>query len=64
MNKSMIDGIIPEPTGGAHTNYHEVFTNVKTEINKHLSKLGKIKPEKRIEMRIDKFSSMGSIIQD
>jgi acetyl-CoA carboxylase carboxyl transferase subunit alpha len=64
LKNKLIDGIIPEPTGGAHTNFQEVFTNVKSEINKHLSKLNKIKPEKRIEMRIDKFSSMGSIIQD
>jgi acetyl-CoA carboxylase carboxyl transferase subunit alpha len=64
LKNKLIDGIIPEPTGGAHTNFQEVFTNVKTEINKHLSKLTKIKPEKRIEMRIDKFSAMGSIIQD
>ena len=64
LKNKLIDGIIPEPTGGAHTNYHEVFTNVKTEINKHLSKLSKLKPEKRIEMRIDKFSAMGSIVQD
>jgi acetyl-CoA carboxylase carboxyl transferase subunit alpha len=64
LKNKLIDGIIPEPTGGAHTNFHEVFTNVKIEINKHLTKLNKIKPEKRIEMRIDKFSAMGSIIQD
>jgi acetyl-CoA carboxylase carboxyl transferase subunit alpha len=64
LKNKLIDGIIPEPTGGAHTNFNEVFSNVKTEINKHLSKLGKIKPEKRIEMRIDKFSAMGSIVQD
>jgi acetyl-CoA carboxylase carboxyl transferase subunit alpha len=64
LKNKLIDGIIPEPTGGAHTNFQEVFTNVKSEINKHLSKLTKIKPEKRIEMRIDKFSAMGSIIQD
>ena len=64
LKNKLIDGIIPEPTGGAHTNFNEVFTNVKTEINKHLTKLSKIKPEKRIEMRIDKFSAMGSIIQD
>lgn len=63
LKNKLIDGIIPEPTGGAQTNYNEVFTNVKTEINKHLSKLTKIKPDKRIEMRINKFSSMGSIIQ-
>jgi acetyl-CoA carboxylase carboxyl transferase subunit alpha len=64
LKNKLIDGIIPEPTGGAHTNFQEVFSNVKNEINKHLSKLTKIKPEKRIEMRIDKFSAMGSIVQD
>jgi acetyl-CoA carboxylase carboxyl transferase subunit alpha len=64
LKNKLIDGIIPEPTGGAHTNYHEVFSTVKAELKKHLDKLVKIKPEKRVENRIDKFSSMGSFIEE
>lgn len=62
MNKNgLIDGIIPEPLGGAHRNPEEVFTTVKAEIKKHLKDLGKMKPEKRIDQRIEKFSAMGVV---
>ena len=62
MNKNgLIDGVIPEPLGGAHRNHAEVFATVKTEIKKYLKELGKIKPEKRIDQRIEKFSSMGVV---
>jgi acetyl-CoA carboxylase carboxyl transferase subunit alpha len=63
MKNKLIDGMIPEPTGGAHSNYDEIFRNVKTEIKKHLSKLNKMKPEKRVHERIEKFSKMGSYIE-
>jgi acetyl-CoA carboxylase carboxyl transferase subunit alpha len=60
MKNKLIDGVIPEPVGGAHTNYNEILKTVKAEIQKHLTKLNKMKPEKRIEERINKFSSMGA----
>jgi acetyl-CoA carboxylase carboxyl transferase subunit alpha len=63
MKNKLIDGVIAEPIGGAHTNYNEIFHNVKSEVKKHLDKLVKMKPEKRIEKRIEKFSSMGSFIE-
>lgn len=63
MKNKLIDGVIPEPIGGAHTNYNEIFKTVKSEVNKHLDKLVKIKPEKRIEARIKKFSDMGSFLE-
>lgn len=61
IKNGLIDGVIPEPLGGAHRNHEEIFTTVKQEILKHLSELKKIKPEKRIEQRIEKFSSMGVV---
>ncbi len=63
MQNKLIDGIIPEPIGGAHTNYNEIFKTVKTEVLKHLDKLSKMKPEKRVEGRIKKFSEMGSFLE-
>lgn len=55
----LIDGIIKEPIGGAHTNPQETFKNVKEEIIKQLEKLSKMEPDKRTQKRIDKFCSMG-----
>jgi len=57
----LIDGVIKEPIGGAHRNIEEMFTTVKAEILKHLNSLDKIKPEDRINQRIDKFSAMGVV---
>lgn len=57
----LIDGIIPEPVGGAHRNHEEVCETVKQEIKKHLKVLKKLDPEDRINQRIDKFSAMGVV---
>lgn len=61
LEHKLIDGIIPEPLGGAHTNHEEVFKTVKEEILKHITTLEKLKPKKRIEERIEKFCAMGVV---
>lgn len=57
----LIDGVIKEPLGGAHNNQEEAFDLVKKEIQKHLSKLKGMNPQKRIDARIKKFASMGVV---
>ncbi len=59
LKNKLIDGIIAEPSGGAHSNYKEMFSTVKKEILHQLSDLDKLDPEERINQRIDKFCSMG-----
>ena len=55
MNSShLVDGIIPEPIGGAHSNPLEMFVTVKSEILKNLKLLKAMSPEERIQKRIDK----------
>jgi len=55
----LIDGIIKEPVGGAHSDRAGVFKKVKTEIKKQLLELTAINPDVRIEERINKFCDMG-----
>jgi acetyl-CoA carboxylase carboxyl transferase subunit alpha len=55
----IIDGIIPEPAGGAHWDYAEAATLVKTTILQSLKELAAIDPQKRIEQRVEKFGKMG-----
>ena len=55
----LIDGIIPEPDGGAHWSYAEAAENLKKQILTALSELKDIDPEKRVNNRIEKFSKMG-----
>jgi acetyl-CoA carboxylase carboxyl transferase subunit alpha len=59
----LIDGIIKEPCGGAHTNPEEMYVLVKKEIQKHLPKLKELDKEKLVEKRIDKFCSMGVVVE-
>ena len=57
----LVDGVIKEPLGGAHTNPEEAFQLVKNEILNHLSSLKKMSSEDRINQRIEKFCSMGVV---
>ncbi len=59
MKLNLIDGIIKEPLGGAHSNPEEMFEIVKSEIKKHLVTLKKMDDQERIDKRIEKFCSMG-----
>jgi len=55
----LVDGVIPEPAGGAHAFPDEMATTLKKYIVKTLKELNDIDPEKRISDRIEKFSHMG-----
>ncbi len=57
----LVDGIIPEPLGGAHKDLKWMAAKVKETIISSLKELDKIIPEKRIEQRIEKFCSMGVV---
>jgi len=57
----LIDGIINEPLGGAHTEPEKMIQVLKKHILKTLDELDKINPQERISQRIDKFSSMGVV---
>ncbi|MBD3630255.1 acetyl-CoA carboxylase carboxyltransferase subunit alpha [Cyclobacterium sp.] len=57
----LIDAIIEEPLGGAHRNMQDMAVRIKNQIIAALSELDKMKPEKRIEKRIDKFCAMGIV---
>ena len=57
----LVDGIIPEPLGGAHADRDAMFAQVKKEIKKHLNKLVPMDADKRIDQRIREFASMGVV---
>ncbi|TND03197.1 MAG: acetyl-CoA carboxylase carboxyl transferase subunit alpha [Bacteroidetes bacterium] len=59
----LVDGIIPEPLGGAHTSPEEIFATVKAEILKHLGELSPVNADERITRRIDKFCKMGVVVE-
>lgn len=57
--QGIIDVIVPEPPGGAHRNPEKMASILKGILLEELKPLSKLKPEKLIEKRIDKFSKMG-----
>ncbi|MEQ9220487.1 MAG: acetyl-CoA carboxylase carboxyltransferase subunit alpha [Cyclobacteriaceae bacterium] len=60
LKNNLIDGIIKEPLGGAHTDLKPSSLELKKAIFKALKELEKLSVEKRIEQRIDKFCAMGA----
>ncbi|MCH6234416.1 acetyl-CoA carboxylase carboxyltransferase subunit alpha [Cognataquiflexum rubidum] len=60
-NNGLIDGIIAEPLGGAHKDMQTMAKTIKATIIEALKELDKIKPEKRIDQRIEKFCAMGVV---
>ena len=57
--QGIIDRIIPEPLGGAHRNPPQAAEILKGVLLEEIAKLKKIKVDKLIEKRIEKFSKMG-----
>ncbi len=63
LEQKLIDRIIPEPVGGAHKDHKEAAALLKTVLKEELSQLVKIKPEKLVEARLEKFGKMGAYIE-
>jgi acetyl-CoA carboxylase carboxyl transferase subunit alpha len=63
LEQKLIDRIVPEPLGGAHTNYKEAASFLKNVIIEELTNLVKLKPEKLVENRLEKFGKMGEYIE-
>lgn len=55
----LVDDIIPEPLGGAHTNREETFASVRKYIVDTYGSLVKLSTEKLIEKRMEKYFEMG-----
>ncbi len=56
----IIDRIVPEPLGGAHRSHQQAAAILKDILIQELQGLKKIKKDKLVEKRIEKFSKMGS----
>jgi len=64
LKNGLIDGIIKEPVGGAHNDHLQAFENVKAEILSQYNSLKRLKPENRINARIEKYGGMGVYVED
>ncbi len=57
----LVDEIINEPLGGAHTFPKETFKLVKKSIKKSILEFSNLKPNDLVKKRIEKFSNMGVV---
>lgn len=57
--QKIIDDIIPEPIGGAHKNPKQMYDIMKKHLSKELKALSKIKLDKLVNQRQEKFLQMG-----
>ncbi len=63
LGNGLVDGIIPEPLGGAHHDPEVAYQNIKQAILSSLDELADMDSEERISKRIDKFSRMGVVVE-
>ena len=59
MELKVIDGVIKEPRGGAHRDHEAAAEAVKKQILTSLKRLKKMKADKIVSQRIEKYSSIG-----
>ncbi|NLK08175.1 MAG: acetyl-CoA carboxylase carboxyltransferase subunit alpha [Firmicutes bacterium] len=59
MSIEAIDGIVPEPFGGAHKNHEEAAANLKKSINNALKEIISVPVDALVEQRLRRFRKMG-----
>ncbi len=57
----IIDDVIPEPVGGAHTDHPAAAEQVRKFLKKHLAELRELSPEELCEQRYNKLRAMSFI---
>jgi acetyl-CoA carboxylase carboxyl transferase subunit alpha len=58
--QGLIDQVVPEPLGGAHTNWDKAAALVKAAVLGAFEELAGLGPDQLVEQRYQKFSRMGS----
>jgi acetyl-CoA carboxylase carboxyl transferase subunit alpha len=59
----VIDGIVPEPTGGAHRDARSAADNLRKAIVENLDMLAEIPIPSLLQRRLDKYSEMGAYLE-
>jgi acetyl-CoA carboxylase carboxyl transferase subunit alpha len=64
LRHGMIDGIIPEPPEGAHTDYETAATLLAGMLRSALGELRQLSPDELVEERYGKFRRMGNFFAE
>ncbi|PIQ10042.1 MAG: acetyl-CoA carboxylase carboxyl transferase subunit alpha [Ignavibacteriales bacterium CG18_big_fil_WC_8_21_14_2_50_31_20] len=63
LEQKIIDRIVPEPLGGAHKDHKLMAVTLKQALIEELEIQLKIKPEKLVNNRLEKFGKMGVFVE-
>ena len=64
LEMKLIDGIIPEPLGGAHRNHAAAIANLRDAISGHLDELCRMPMKELLDQRYAKFRRAGEFAGD
>ena len=64
LGMKLIDGIIPEPEGGAHLDPEKAINGIRETLRAALAELAPFTPEQLIEQRYEKFRAMGNFFHE
>ena len=59
LKSKLIDGVIKEPLGGAHSDAEKMYKKLKAELKKQINKLSEIPIQELVDQRVNKFCDMG-----
>ncbi len=61
---SLIDGIIPEPAGGAHVDHDQAAALLRETLLKAVAELSALPPDELVNQRYEKFRTMGNFFSE
>jgi acetyl-CoA carboxylase carboxyl transferase subunit alpha len=64
LQMKLIDGIIPEPAGGAHLEPEAAINALRETLKTALAEASLLSPEEVIQQRYDKFRNMGNFFSE
>ena len=60
----LVDGIVPEPEGGAHNDYDASAESLRETLRGALAELSKVAPKDLVDQRYEKFRKMGNFFTE
>jgi len=63
MRLGVIDGIVPEPVGGAHRDWESAAVHLRAALREHLAALGDRTPSTLVSERHEKFRRLGAFAE-
>lgn len=59
----VVDEVVQEPEGGAHSDFNEAAERLRSALNKNLDELRKLQPDNLVRQRRQKFLRMGQWVE-